>query len=49
MILFLWVMGGVGGTGYAIYNNAWPVAVGVLANTVLAFPEIREIFKRLIM
>ena len=45
-ILLLWVMGGIGGAGYAIYNNAWPIAVGAVVNAVLAFPKVREYFKK---
>ena len=48
IILCLWVLGGVGGAGYAIYNNAWPIAIGVVTNAILAFPKWLEFFNKLI-
>ena len=47
LLLFLWVMGGIGGAGYAIYSGAWPIAIAVVVTAVLAFPQVKEIYRKL--
>lgn len=46
-ICFLWVLGFIGGAGYAIYDGSWPIAVGCVINGVLAFPTVKEKFENL--
>ena len=48
LILFLWVMGIVGGIGYSIWQGAWPVAVGVLVCGWLSWPRVVELYKGLV-
>jgi hypothetical protein len=47
VILFLWVMGIVGGIGYSIYGGAWPIAVGVAVAAWLSWPKVTELFHNL--
>ena len=44
IVICLWLLGSIGGIGYAIYNGAWLIAVGVLAIAVLSFFMVRKIF-----
>lgn len=46
-ILCLYVVGVIGGIGYAIYGGAWPVAIGVAALGWMAFPKLKEAFEKL--
>lgn len=43
MVLLLYAMGVIGGIGYAIYNGAYPIAVGVAVTGWLALPKVKEI------
>jgi len=45
VIICLWLLCTIGGIGYTIYCHAWVVAVGVLANAVIAFFKVRDIYK----
>ena len=45
IVICLWLLGALGGVGYSIYCEAWVIAVGVLANAVLAFFKVKEIYK----
>ena len=49
MVLLLYAMGVIGGIGYAIYNGAYPIAVGVAVTGWLAFPKVKEIFKTIFL
>ena len=49
VLLFLWVMGIVGGIGYSIYGGAWPVAIGVAVLAYAAWPELKKYANALIM
>lgn len=46
-MLFLYVIGAIGGIGYAIYGGAWPVAIGVAAVDWMAWPRVKEFFIKL--
>ena len=48
LVMFLWVLGGIGGIGYALYGGSWPCAVGCAINTVLAFPFIKDCYKKMV-
>ena len=39
------IMGVIGGIGYAIYGGSWPIAVGVIVLTILAWPGIKKVWK----
>ena len=43
IVLLLYAMGVIGGIGYAIYNGAYPIAVGVAVTGWLALPKVKEI------
>jgi len=47
IMLCLYVVGVIGGIGYAIYCGAYPVAVGVAATGFLAYPKVKECFDKL--
>lgn len=47
--ILLWVMGVIGGAGYSVYCNAYPIAVGCLLNGYLSFDKIKEMFQKMIM
>lgn len=44
VIICLWLLGTIGGVGYAIYNQAWVILFGVVVNAVLAFFKARDIY-----
>jgi len=46
-IICLYLLGSIGGFGYAVYNGAYPIAAGVLALAIMAYPKAWECFKNL--
>ena len=48
-LIFLWIMGFIGGAGYAIYCEAYVIAVAVVVNSLIAFPMVRQWWKELMM
>ena len=46
-ICALWVLGTIGGIGYAIYEGAYPIAAGVAALSVRSLPTVKKHFKEL--
>lgn len=46
-ILAAFVLGTIGGIGYAIWGGSWPIAVAVAVLAVLAFPSARAALKDL--
>lgn len=46
-ICCLWVLGTIGGIGYAIYGGSWPIAAGVAALSIMALPTVRKHFDEL--
>ncbi len=47
VVLLLYAMGVVGGIGYACYNHAYLIAVGVAAVALMALPQVVKYFKAL--
>ena len=47
LLLCLCVVGAIGGSGYAIYCEAWPVVIGVGVLTYSAWPSIKKYFTTL--
>lgn len=45
-LICLYVLGTIGGIGYACYNHAYLIAVGVAAVAAMAFPYIKGVFKK---
>lgn len=39
LMVCLYALGTIGGIGYAVYNKAWVIAVGVLALGWMAWPS----------
>ena len=45
-VIAAWVLGTVGGFGWAVFNHAWLIALAVLALGAMAFPYVRDTFKK---
>lgn len=45
--LVVYLLGLIGGVGYAAYNGAWVIAVCAALLGVMAFPKVKEAFKML--
>lgn len=48
IMIFLYILGSVGGFGYLAYIGQWVIAIGVLATSYMAFFKVREYFKKLV-
>ena len=46
-ICALWVLGGIGGIGYAIYGGSYPIVAGCAINAILALPTVKKHFNEL--
>jgi hypothetical protein len=46
-VIALWVLGALGGVGYAIYGGSYPIAAGCAINAILALPTVKKHFKEL--
>ena len=46
-IICLWVLGTIGGVGYAIYGGSAPCALGCAVNAILAFSTVKNAYKEL--
>lgn len=46
-VIALWVLGCIGGVGYAIYGGSWPIAAGCAINGILALPTVKKHFEEL--
>ena len=44
LMLILYAMGVIGGIGYACYNSAYPIAIGVIATGYMAWPTVKDYF-----
>lgn len=47
VLLVLYAVGTIGGIGYTIYCGAYPIALGVAATAVLAFPQAKQLAQEL--
>lgn len=47
IIIFAYVMGVIGGIGYAVYSGAYIIAVAVAILGAMAFPTAKEIYKKI--
>lgn len=47
-LICLYILGTIGGIGYACYNHAYLIAVGVAAVALMAFPYIKGVFKKMV-
>lgn len=48
ILLFLTLIGIIGGIGYSIYNSAWVIAAGIAVAGYMAWPEVKKVFEELI-
>jgi hypothetical protein len=44
--LALYILGAIGGFGYACYSGAYVIAAAVLVLAILAFPTIKDVWKK---
>lgn len=47
IIICLYVLGAVGGFGYALYSGANLIGIAIIALAVMAWPTVRNAFKEL--
>ena len=47
ILLFLTVVGILGGIGYSIYQGAWYIAIGLVVAGYVAWPGVKDLFKKL--
>ena len=49
IMICLYILGAIGGVGYAAYCHAWPIVVGVIGLAYMAWPTlynaVQNIFK----
>ena len=45
--LCLYVLGTIGGIGYALYGGSWPIAIGIALVAAVAFSTIKKWFKEI--
>jgi uncharacterized membrane protein len=49
ILLFLTLIGIIGGIGYSIYNSAWVIAVGIAVAGYMAWPKVKKVLEELIL
>ena len=47
LLLFLTAIGIIGGIGYSAYSNAYVISVGLIATAYVAWPGIKDLYKKL--
>ena len=47
ILLFLTVVGILGGIGYSIYQGVWVIAVGLCVAGYVAWPGVVDLYKKL--
>lgn len=40
LMICLYVLGAIGGVGYAAYNHAWAIVIGVIGLAYMAWPTL---------
>jgi uncharacterized membrane protein len=48
ILLFLTLIGIIGGIGYGIYDGRWVIAVGIAVAGYMAWPKVKKVFDELI-
>lgn len=46
-VICLWVLGTIGGIGYAIYGGSVPCVLGCAVNALLALRTVKDAYKEL--
>jgi uncharacterized membrane protein len=49
LLLFLTLIGIIGGIGYGIYDGRWVIAVGIAVAGYMAWPKVKKVFEELIL
>ena len=49
IMICLWILGVIGGIGYALYCSAWSIAVAIAATGFMAWPTVKEYFNNLVL
>lgn len=47
-LICLYILGAIGGIGFAYYNHAYLIAIGVAIVALMAFPYIKGVFKKMV-
>lgn len=42
-----YILGALGGWGYAVHGGSWPIAVAIIILAVMAWPTFKEAYKQL--
>ena len=45
LLLFLTLIGIIGGIGYGIYDGRWVIAVGIAVAGYMAWPKVKKVFE----
>lgn len=48
ILFFAYIVGAIGGFGYAIYSHAYVIAAAVVVLAVMAFPTFKNCIKELL-
>jgi uncharacterized membrane protein len=48
ILLFLTLIGIIGGIVYGIYDGRWAIAVGIAVAGYMAWPKVKKVFDRLV-
>lgn len=49
ILIFLTLIGIIGGIGYGIYDGRWVIAAGIAVAGYMAWPKIKNVFEELIL
>ena len=49
LLLFLTLIGIIGGIGYGIYDGRWVIAVGIAIAGYMTWPKVKNVFEDLIL
>ena len=47
ILLFLVIIGMIGGIGYAFYNKAYVIGIGLIVSIYAMIPGVKDLFKKL--
>jgi hypothetical protein len=47
VLMCLYILGAIGGVGYALYNHAYLIAIGVVVVAAMALPQVVKYYQML--
>ena len=47
VLMCLYILGAIGGVGYAMFNHAYLIAIGVVVVAAMALPQVVKYYKML--